>query len=151
MERYIYNAITKLFRTLASTGTVTNNDKYKLYIVGALYSISKAFAALVTKEDNEKMNRYIDCLVANNCLFGKNVPVLEYEGDSLITIIDSDIITDYGGTTIVSQQRRTKKFTDFTVRTDVEHDQYVVGYDQSENNEVAINVQDLGVFWEVDI
>lgn len=155
MERYLYNAITKLYRTLTTTGTVNSNDKYKLYIIGALYSISKTFGALVTREDNEKFNKYIACLAENNCLVGRSVPCLDYNldynEDSLVTILNNDIITDAGGTTLVSIQRRTRTFNDFIVRSDIEADQYVVGYDQSANDEVAINVQDLGVFWDVDI
>lgn len=150
MEKYIYDAINKYFKTLSVIGTIDSTEKYKLYIIGALYSVTKTFAALVTKEDVEKFNTYIECLVNSSCLFDKNVPSLNYE-DSLITIIDNDIITDHGGTTLVSNQRKTRTFNDFVVRTDVEADQYVVGYDQSENDEVAINVTDLGVFWDIDI
>lgn len=154
MEKYIYNAINKYFRTLSMTGNISKKDKYALFMVSSLYSMYKAFGKIVTKEGIEKMNKYIRCIIDGTCVFDKNVPCIPYNTnikDSLITIMDSDVIVTTSGDTMVASNRTTQKFTDFSVRTEIQPDQFLVGYDRSDNDELAINVNDLGVFWEVDI
>lgn len=151
MDRYLYNALNKYFKTLSYAGTINKDDKYTLFIVSTVYNIYKLFSKIITKEDSEKINAYINCLVKDKCLFERSVPCLSYNvgvDDSLITIIDSDVINTTNGNTVVSTQRVTQNFTDFSVRTDIQPDQYLVGYDQSDNTEVAINIQDVGIFWE---
>lgn len=151
MDRYLYNALNKYFKTLSYTGTINKGDKYSLFAISSIYNIYKLFSRLITKEDSERINAYIRCLVKNNCLFEGDVPCLSYNveiDDSLITIKDGEVMTTIHGITIVSTQRVTQKFTDFSVREEVESDQYLVGYDQSDNTEVAINVKDIGIFWE---
>jgi hypothetical protein len=114
----------------------------------------KAFGKLFDKEGVEKLNKYVKCLTSNKCVFEKSIPCFTYGSDvndSLITILESDIITTTNGSTVVSTDRTTQNFTDFIIRTDIQPDQFIVGYDRSDNNEMAINVNDLGVFWEVDI
>ena len=150
MEEYIFNGIEKYFRTLRLVGTIDNTEKIKLFITSSIYNIYTAFKPLVVKTDAEKLNKYLDCLLQKSCLLGKNVPCLQ-AGDAIITIQDNIPMGDIEGNVFVTNERKTKKFVDFVISTQVEPDQYVVGYDQSDNNEVAINVNDLGVFWDVDI
>lgn len=150
MEEFILNAINKHFRTLSLTGSINSIDKQKLFIVSSIYSIYKSFRKFVNKEDAVKFTKYVECLAKRNCLFGKSVPCFQ-PFDSLVTIVDNDVIVDNEDIILVSADRKTKKLTDFTVKTDIELDQYIVGYDVSDNNEIAINVNDLGVFWDVDI
>jgi hypothetical protein len=153
MDKFLYNAINKYFKTLRIVGSIDKQEEYSLFVITGVYSIYKLFNNLVTKADKEKLDAYIRCLAKNKCLFDKNVPCLSIDGqiNSLITIIDSDIIETTQGNVMVATNGKTQRFTDFEVRTELQGDNYVVGYDQSENNEVAINVQDLGVFWEVDV
>lgn len=154
MDKFIYNALNKYFKTLSRTGTISQQDKYSLFVVSTLYSMYKAFGKIITKEGVEKMNKYIRCVTNNKCIFDKNVPCFPYStsvDNSLITIIANDIITTTTGITMTASNNVTQKFTDFSVRTDIQPDQFLVGYDRSDNNELAINVHDLGVFWEVDI
>ena len=154
MNTYLYKAINKYFRTLTTLGSINKQEEYKLFMVSTLYNIYKVFFHRVTKTDVELFNKYIECHIKNSCLFDKIVPCLSYNtetNDSLITIIDSDIITTIAGVTQVASNRTTQKFTDFEVRTEIQGDNYVVGYDASDNKEVAVNVNDLGVFWDVDI
>lgn len=150
MDNYLYKAINKYYKTLQVTGTISKEDKYSLFIISTIYSIYKSFGKLFTKDDLASINKYLRCLVKNKCVLGRNIPCLEFvnDGDSLITIIDSDVIETTNGINMVSTDRQTQKFTDFTVRTDIQADQYIVGYDESDNKEVAINIKDLGVFWE---
>lgn len=154
MEQYIYKAINKYFRTLSIIGNINKNDKYALFVLSSLYSIYKAFNPLFDKEGIEKLNKYFRCVIQNTCVFDKTIPCFSKHVDninSLITIIDSDVITTTSGDVMVANNGQTQKFTDFSVRTDIQPDQFLVGYDTSDNNELAINVNDLGVFWEVDI
>ena len=154
MEKFLLKAINKYFKTLSLVGNIQKDAKYSLFVVSTLYSMYNAFGRLFDKEGTEKLNKYVRCLTRNKCVFDKSVPCFTYNtlsSDSLITIIDSDIITTTSGDTMVSTDRTTQNFTDFIVRTDIQPDQFIVGYDSSDNNELAINVNDLGVFWEVDI
>lgn len=154
MEKFLLESINKYFKTLSSIGYIKDKEEYSLFVVSTLYSMYRAFGKLFDKEGLEKLNKYVRCLTTNKCIFSKNVPCFTHNivgTDSLITIIDSDIITTTGGTTMVATDRNTQNFTDFVIRTDIQPDQYIVGYDRSDNNEMAINVNDLGVFWEVDI
>jgi len=154
MEEYIIKAINKYFRTLASVGYLKSKEAYRLFMVSTLYSMYKAFGPLFDKAGVEKLNKYVRCLTRKTCVFGKGVPCFSYyveEPNSLITIIDSDVITTTNGETMVSTNNTTQRFTDFVVRTDIQPDQFLVGYDQSDNNELAISVNDLGLFWEVDL
>lgn len=154
MEKFILKAINKYFKTISSTGYVNKDDKYSLFVVSTLYSMYNAFGRLFDKEGIEKLNKYIKCLTTNRCVFDRSIPCFTYSttsSDSLITIIESDIITTTSGSTMVATDRTTQNFTDFVVRTDIQPDQFLVGYDSSDNNEMAINVNDLGVFWDVDI
>lgn len=154
MEKFILKAINKYFKTVSSTGYINKDDKYSLFVVSTLYSMYNAFGRLFDKEGIEKLNKYIECLTTNRCVFDRRIPCFTYNttsSDSLITIIESDIITTTSGSTMVSTDRTTQNFTDFVVRTDIQPDQFLVGYDGSDNNEMAINVNDLGVFWDVDI
>lgn len=154
MEKFILKAINKYFKTISSTGYINKDDKYSLFVVSTLYSMYNAFGRLFDKEGIEKLNKYIKCLTTNRCVFDRSIPCFTYSttsSDSLITIIESDIITTTSGSTMVATDRTTQNFTDFVVRTDIQPDQFLVGYDSSDNNEMAINVNDLGVFWDVDI
>lgn len=154
MEKFILKAINKYFKTVSSTGYINKDDKYSLFVVSTLYSMYNAFGRLFDKEGIEKLNKYIKCLTTNRCVFDRSIPCFTYSttsSDSLITIIESDIITTTSGSTMVSTDRTTQNFTDFVVRTDIQPDQFLVGYDSSDNNEMAININDLGVFWDVDI
>lgn len=154
MEKFIQKAINKYFKTLSMLGSVGKDDKYALFVVSVLYSMYKAFGVLFDKEGTEKLNKYVKCVTSNKCIFDKGVPCFTYNTlsqDSLITIIDSDVIATTSGNVMVSTDRTTQNFTDFIIRTDIQPDQFLVGYDRSDNNEMAINVNDLGVFWEVDI
>lgn len=153
MNAYLHKAITKYFNTLSNIGRINSQDKRNLFTVAAAYDIYKVFYHRATPEDVEYFNKYIRCHTKDSCLFGRTVPDLGHstDGDSLITIIDSDVITTTGGTVVTSTQRITQNFTDFEVRTDIQPDNYVVGYDASDNREVSINVNDLGVFWEEDL
>lgn len=154
MDNYLYKAINKYFKTLSKLGTIKQQETNNLFVVSTVYDIYKMFYHRITQAETEILNRYIQCHVNNNCLFGKDIPYLEYNKeitDSLITIIDSDVITTTGGITQVATNRTTQNFTDFEVRTEIQADNYIVGYDASDNKEVAVNVNDLGVFWDVDI
>lgn len=151
MEKYLYNAIKKYFNTLSNVGFVKNKDKWNIFVAMTVYSIFKVFSGLIEKKDIESLNKFMQCITKNSCYFGKGVPCLNVGANSLITIINSDIITDTEGTTLVSQSGSTRKFTDFAVQTEIQSDQYLVGYDRSENDEVAINVTNLGVFWDIDL
>lgn len=154
MDKFLLKAINKYFKTLSFIGSVGKDDKYSLFIVSTLYSMYNAFGKLFDKAGIEKLNKYVKCLTSNKCIFDRGVPCFTYgtiTTDSLTTIIDSDIITTTSGNTMVSTDRTTQNFTDFIIRTDIQPDQFLVGYDRSDNNEMAINVNDLGVFWEVDI
>lgn len=150
MEEYLYNAINTYFKTLAATGAIKKSDKHKLFIFSTIYSIYNLFSGVITKAEAEKINNYIRCLADKSCLFAQTIPAYSSVAvsDSLITIVDDDIITTTEGNTVVSTARQTQDFTDFSVRTDIQPDQYLVGYDESDNTEVAINVQDIGIFWE---
>lgn len=154
MEKFLLESVNKYFKTLSYIGDINSNDKYSLFVVSTLYSMFKAFGKLFDKEGVEQLNKYVRCLTSNKCIFSKSVPCFTYttfDEDSLITIIDSDIITTTQDQTMVATDRTTQNFTDFVIRTDVQPDQYLVGYDRTDNNEMAINVNDLGVFWDVDI
>lgn len=154
MEKFLLKALNKYFRTISALGYIHDKEKYSLFVVSTLYSMYKAFGKLFDKEGVEKLNKYVRCLTSNKCVFEKSIPCFTYGSDvtdSLITIIESDIITTTNGSTVVSTDRTTQNFTDFIIRTDIQPDQFIVGYDRSDNNELAINVNDLGVFWEVDI
>ena len=154
MNKFILNSINKYFKTLSFTGNIGKTDKYALFVLSTLYSMFNVFGSLFDKEGTEKLNNYVRCLTRNKCIFDGTVPCFTHglpSTDSLITIIDSDIIATTSGDTMVSLDRTTQNFTDFVVRTDIQPDQFIVGYDSSDNNELAINVNDLGVFWEVDI
>lgn len=154
MNKFILNSINKYFKTLSFTGNVGKTDKYTLFVLSTLYSMFNVLGSLFDKEGTEKLNKYVRCLTRNKCIFDDTVPCFTHglpSTDSLITIIDSDIIATTSGDTMVSLDRTTQNFTDFVVRTDIQPDQFIVGYDSSDNNELAINVNDLGVFWEVDI
>lgn len=154
MEKFLLKAINKYYKTLKSVGYIDAKEKHSLFVVSTLYSMYLAFGKLFDKAGIEKLNKYVKCLTTNKCVFEKSIPCFTYGSDvadSLITIIDSDIITTTSGNTMVSTDRTTQNFTDFIIRTDIQPDQFVVGYDSSDNNELAINVNDLGIFWEVDI
>lgn len=154
MEKFLLKSINKYFRTLSVTGNISKDDRYSLFVVSTLYSMFNAFGKLFDKIGIEKLNKYVKCLTTNKCIFDKSIPCFTYGSDSfdsLVTIIDSDVLTTTSGSTMVSFNRTTKNFKDFIIRTDIQPDQFIVGYDRSDNNEVAVNVNDLGVFWEVDI
>lgn len=151
MDKYMYNALYKYFNTLKKTGFVKDRDKWNLFVANTVYGIFKVFEGLITQADAEILNKFMQCITRNSCYFGKGIPCLNFRTDSLITIINNDIITDTNGTTLVAQSRNTKKFTDFAVQTEIQSDQYLVGYDRSAADEVAINVTNLGVFWDIDL
>lgn len=154
MDNYIYKALNKYFSTLSKVGYIKQKDAWGLLMVNHAYSIYKIFKNLVTKEDIEIFNDFIECKARNNCLFVRSVPYLTYVdsiGDAIQTIITEDDINTIAGSTVVAANRKTQKFTDFEVRTEIQGDNYVVGYDASDNKEVAVNVNNLGVFWDVDI
>lgn len=163
MEQFIFNAIDKYFRTITATGSFNKNEKLRLFMTVSLYKIYIAFCLFrdpdtqekfINKEVVEKFNKVLDCLCSNNCLFSKDVPyfttVVPSE-DSLVTFINEDIISTFSGNTMVAFNRNTQNFKDFIIPTEIQADNYVVGYDNSSNTELAINVNDLGVFWGVDI
>lgn len=155
MDEILINALKKYFSTLSNMGSVDKHLKRNLYLVSSVYSFYKAFYHFINKEDAEKLTQFFRCIMKDNCLYPKSIPCITYGGDyptdSLITIIENDIIQTLNGATMVSQNRQTQDFKDFVILTDLQADNYVVGYDNSDNREVAINVQDLGVFWGVDI
>lgn len=155
MNKFLYDSINKYFKTLAYVGNISKVDKYALFVVSTLYSMYNAFGKLFDKEGVEKLNKYVKCLTSNKCIFNKSIPCFTYGSDqtfnSLITIIDNDVITTTSGNVMVSTTGKTQTFTDFSVRTDIQPDQFLVGYDRSDNNEMAVNVNDLGLFWEIDI
>lgn len=150
MNKYIYDAVEKYFKTLSKVGTIKDKDRYKLFIVNTVYNFYNTFNDLITEEDNVLINKFIQCCVKNSCLFKKSIPYLSYntQDHSLITIIDSDIIKTADGNTMVATNNKTQKFTDFELRNELQDDNYVVGYDRSDDKEIAININDLGVFWE---
>lgn len=150
MEEFLFKAINKYFKTISITGNMDKQAKNKLTMITFANSFITVFKPLINKQDIEKLNKYIDCLAKNNCLFDKNVPYINIT-DNIITIETGVPITNIEGVDLVSQERKTKKFTDFVVKTEIQADQYVVGYDVSDDTEVAVNVNDLGVFWDVDI
>lgn len=154
MNKFLLKSINKYFKTLSFIGAIGKHDKYSLFVLSTLYSMFNVFGPLFDKKGTEKLNKYVRCLTRNKCIFDGMIPCFTHgmpSTDSLITIIDSDIIATTSGDIMVSTDRTTQNFTDFVVRTDIQPDQFIVGYDSSDNNELAINVNDLGVFWEVDI
>lgn len=154
MNKFLLKSINKYFKTLSFIGAIGKHDKYSLFVLSTLYSMFNVFGPLFDKKGTEKLNKYVRCLTRNKCIFDGMIPCFTHgmpSIDSLITIIDSDIIATTSGDIMVSTDRTTQNFTDFVVRTDIQPDQFIVGYDSSDNNELAINVNDLGVFWEVDI
>lgn len=150
MNRFVNKAIWKYFSTISNIGRIDSKEKNNLFVIASAYDIYRMFYHRASPSDVEQFNRYIACHAKDSCLFDRSVPTLGHndDGDSLITIIDSDIMETTGGATMVSTQRATQKFTDFEVRTEIQPDNFVVGYDASDNREVQINVNDLGLFWE---
>lgn len=156
MDKFLLTSINKYFKTLSITGNIQKSDKYALFIVSTLYSMFNAFGKLFDKAGTEALNRYVKCLTSNKCIFNKSVPCFtystpSYDFNSLITIIDNDVITTTSGNVMVSTSGNTQTFTDFSVRTDIQPDQFLVGYDRSDNNEMAVNINDLGLFWDIDL
>lgn len=152
MEEFILNAITKYYKTLQTLGFIDKSDEKKLFMVSTIYDMYKAFYPFFQQnvKDIEALNRWVDCITSNSCLFSKDVPTFGYRdgiSDSLITIEEGDVIATTNGAVMTSTRRVTQNFTDFSISTDIQPDQYLVGYDVSDNKEMAVNINDLGIFW----
>lgn len=154
MDNYLYDTIKRYFTTLSAMGSIKKSEKYALFVASSVFNVYKTFQNIISPEDTIKFNEYLHCLAKSHpCIFKKFMPELTYDAaiNSLITIIDKDIIATQSGAITVSQNRKTQEFPDFEARTDLQIDNYVVGYDESDRKEVRFNVVDLGVFWEVDL
>ena len=154
MDNYLYDTIKRYFTTLSAMGSIKKSEKYALFVASSVLNVYKTFQNIISPEDTIKFNEYLHCLAKSHpCIFKKFMPELTYDAaiNSLITIIDKDIIATQSGAITVSQNRKTQEFPDFEARTDLQIDNYVVGYDESDRKEVRFNVVDLGVFWEVDL
>lgn len=151
METYFNKAVKKYFDTISKVGTISDSDKRSIFVVLAAYDIYRTFWSVESPEDIEYFEKFIRCHAKDTCLFDRRYnPDLPYydHGDSLITIEDGDMITTTTGTVMASTQRVTRKFTDFEVRQDMQADNYLVGFDASDNMEISVKVDDIGIFWE---
>ena len=136
---------------MSMIGQVSNKERMKLWMALSIYYFYGIFNNSINGKDFEKLQRAIDCFGKGSCLFSGTVPTLTDLDDSfnsIITIEEGDVMTkSKDGTVIQSTKRVTTTFPEFLENSDLQMDQYVVGYDESSNEEIKTKLTDLTVFW----
>lgn len=153
MDKFIYAAINKYFNTLSQIGTIREKEKNILFVILAVYDIYQMFCEKITKQDVEYFNKFIECRAKNSCLFSGRIPCFSSikTDDEIVSIDDNSIVKTVDGKDITSIGRTIQNFTNFEIRNNMESDNYIVGYDVSDNREIAFNINNFGVFWQENL
>ena len=157
MDKSIIEGINKLFNTISRLGYIDDSEINKLLVLSFIHDmLSGNLVYELTTDDYIEINNVIACIESNSCTI-KDIPYIIYnveEGeeptDAIITTVNNIVKTIKENQTMVPQQGGTKKFTEFAYKPSFDYDAYIVGYDDSENTEIRVPAQNLGVYWMED-
>lgn len=153
MFNNIKEALDKYFDTLKMIGNINHNETSILIIMTFIRRFIRSRKVIFTQEDINKLNEILDCLTSKSCTLKPISQLCLGTISNPSSIITQNGIPISGQNRIIisSQTGETQMFPDFEFRTDLQSDNFLVGYDTSDQVETRYSIGDIGLFWEVDL
>ena len=149
----LLTAINKYYNTLLFTGSIKSKEYSYLVILTFLKTIVEIGRNLgLDQEDLKDLNLIIQCMRDGNICVANHIEYVNKFNDG--TQLDDHIITPeevimitHDDIDLVSEERVTKKFTDFNQQYIFDSSDFIVGYDNVTKSENRVNVGTIAAVW----